>query len=163
MLVYTRHESVPPERFLFFRNEHPQSTALGPKLLFGVVSRHFVAAGDPFGKWASGCIQGMSLCQRNLYFFFFNEHAQSSTLRPKLMFGLLSRHFVAARDRFGKRASGCIQLMSLCHRNHFFFFRNEHAQSTTLGSKNSCLGWFRTISLPHVRHCENEFRGASKA
>src|SRR5688572_6850662 len=44
--------------------------------------------------------------------------------------------------------------MSFRHRNHFFVFLNEHAQSTTLG-KNSCLGWFRAISLPHVTHSEN--------
>jgi hypothetical protein len=44
---------------------------------------------------------------------------------------------------------------------HFFVFRNEHAQSTTLG-KNSCLGWFRAISLPHVTNSENGCRGAYK-
>jgi hypothetical protein len=32
-----------------------------------------------------------------------------------------------------KRLSGCIQSTSFCHRNHFFVFRNKHAQSTTLG------------------------------
>ena len=55
-----------------------------------------------------------------------------------------------------------IQSTSFCHRNHFFVFRNEHAQSTTLGS-NSCLGWFRAISLPHVTHSENGCRVAYKA
>ena len=122
--------------FFFFRNEHAQSTTLGPKLMFGVVSRNFVAACDPFGKRASRCIQGMSLCHRNHFFFFRNEHAQSSILGPKLMVGVVSHHFVAARDPFGKRASWCIQGMSLSHRNHFFFFRNQHAQSTTLGPKH---------------------------
>jgi hypothetical protein len=67
---------------------------------------------------------------------------------------VVSRNFVAARHPFRKRVSGCIQSMSFRHRNHFFVFLNEHAQSTTLG-KNSCLGWFRAISLPHVTHSEN--------
>jgi hypothetical protein len=40
-----------------------------------------------------------------------------------------------------------------CHRNHFFVFRNEHAQSTTLGPKLMCWGGFaqfccRTSPIP---------------
>jgi hypothetical protein len=50
---------------------------------------------------------------------------------------------------------------SFCHRNHFFVFRNENAQSTTLGPK-LMLGWFRAISLSHVTHSENGCRGAYK-
>jgi hypothetical protein len=52
--------------------------------------------------------------------------------------------------------------MSFRHRNHFFIFRNEHAQSTTLGPK-LMFGWFRAISLPHVTHSEYGCRGAYKA
>jgi hypothetical protein len=40
--------------FFVFRNEHAQSTTLGPKLMFGVVSRNFVVARHPFRKWVSG-------------------------------------------------------------------------------------------------------------
>jgi hypothetical protein len=122
-------------RFFDFRNEHAQSTTLGPKLMFGVVSRNFVAARNPFRKRVSGCIQSISFCHRNHFFIFRNEHAQSTTLGPKFMFGVLSRNFVAARHAFRKRVSGCIQSTSFCHRNHFFVFRNEHAQSTNLGPK----------------------------
>ena len=39
------------------------------------------------------------------------------------MFGVVSRHFVAGCDPLRKQESGCIQGMSLCHRNHSFFFR----------------------------------------
>jgi hypothetical protein len=73
------------------------------------------------------------------------------------MFGLVSRNFIDARHPIRKRVSGCIQSMSFCHRNHFFVFRNEHAQSTTLGPK-LMFGWFRGISLPHVTHSENGYR-----
>jgi hypothetical protein len=121
--------------FFVFRNEHAQSTTLGPKHKFGVVSRIFVAGRHPFRKRVSGCIQSTSFCHRNHFFIFHNEHAQSTTLGPKLMFGVVSRNFVAARHPFRKRVSGCIQRTILCHRNHFFVFRNEHAQSTTLGPK----------------------------
>jgi len=36
------------------RNEHAQSTTLGTKLMFRVVSRHFVAARDPLQKRSIG-------------------------------------------------------------------------------------------------------------
>ena len=121
--------------FFVFRIEHAQSTTLGPKLMFGIVSHNFVAARHPFRKRVSGCIQSTSFCHRNRFFDFRNEHAQSNTLGPKLMSGVVSRNFVAARHPFRKRVSGCIQSISFCHRNHFFIFRNEHAQSTTFGPK----------------------------
>jgi hypothetical protein len=119
--------------FFVFRNEHAHT--LGPKLMFGVVSRNFVAAHHPFRKRVSGCIRSTSFCHRNHIFVFRNEHTQTTTLGPKLMFGVVSRNFVAARHAFQKRVSGYIQSTSFCHWNHFFVFRNEHAQSTTLGPK----------------------------
>ena len=117
--------------FFVFHNEHAQSTTLGPKLMFGVVSHNFVVVRYPFPKRVSGCIQSTSFCHRNQFFVFRNEHVQSSTLGPKLMFGVISCYIVAARHPFRKRVSWCIQSTSFCHRNHFFVFRNEHAQSTT--------------------------------
>jgi hypothetical protein len=151
-------------QFFVFQNEHAQSTTLGPKLMFGVVSRNFVAAHHPLRKRVSGCIQSMSFCHRNQFFVFRNEHAQSTTLGPKLMFGVVSRNFVAAHHPLRKRVSGCIQSMSFRHLNHFFVFRNEHVQSTTLGPKLMFgVGWFHAISLPHVTHFENGCRGAYKA
>jgi hypothetical protein len=121
--------------FFVFRCEHAQSTTLGPKLMFGVVSRNFVAARHPFRKRVSRCIQSTSFCHRKHFFIFCNKHDQSTTLGPKVMFGVLSRNFVAAHHPFRKRVSGCIQSTSFCHWNHFFIFRNEQAQSTTLGPK----------------------------
>jgi hypothetical protein len=182
--------------------------------MFAIVSRNFVAARHLFRKLVPGCIQSTSFCHRNRFFIFHNEHAQSTTLGPKLMFGVLSRNFVAARQTFRKRLSGCIQSTSFCHRNYFFVFRNEHAQSTNLGPilmfglisrnfvtarhpfrkrvsgaykalvfatgtissffatnmpnpllyvQNSCLGSFGTILLPHLTHSKNGFQGAYKA
>jgi hypothetical protein len=92
--------------FFDFRNEHAQSTSLGPKLMFGVVSRNFVAARHPFQKRVLCCIQSTSFCHRNHFFIFRNEHAQSTTLVPKLMFGVVLRNFVAARHPFRKRVLG---------------------------------------------------------
>jgi hypothetical protein len=204
--------------------------------MFGVVSRNFVVTRHPFRKRVSGCIQSTRFCHRNHFFVFRNEHAKSTTLGTKLMFGVVSRNFVVTRHPFRKRVSGkheflppepflrfsqrtcpihyfrykthvwggfahfrchtspipktgvgvhtkheflppepflrfsqrtcsihyfrskthvwggfsqfrChtspipktgvgwIQSTSFCHRNHFFVFRNEHAESTTLGPK----------------------------
>jgi hypothetical protein len=160
--VHTSTSFCHQNHLFVFRNEQAQSTTLGPKLMFGVVSRNFVAAHHPFRKRVSGCIQSMSFCHRNHFVVFCNEHAQSTTLGPKLMFVVVSRNFVAARHPFRKRVSGWIQSMSFRHRNHMFVFLNEHVQSATLG-KNSCLGWFRAISLPHVTHSENGCWCAYKA
>jgi hypothetical protein len=148
--------------FFVFCNEHAESTTLGPKLMFGVVLRNFVAAHHPFLKWLSGCTRSTSFGHRNHFFVSCKEHAQSTTLGPKLMFVVVSRNFVVARHPFRKRVSGCIQSMSFCHRNHIFVFRNEHAQTTTLGPKLMFV-WFHAISLPHVIHSENGCRGAYKA
>jgi hypothetical protein len=101
--------------FFVFRNEHAQSTTLGPKHMFGVVSCKFVTARHPFLKRESGCIQSTSFGHRNHFFVYRNEHAQSTTLGPKLMFRVVSRNFVAARHLFRKRVSGCIKSTSFCH------------------------------------------------
>jgi hypothetical protein len=102
--------------------------------MFGLFSRNSVAACHPFQKRVSGAHK-LSFCHRNRFFDFRNKHAQSTTLGPKLMFGVVLSNFVAARHPFRKRVLGCIQSISFCHRNHFFIFHNEHAQSTTLGPK----------------------------
>jgi hypothetical protein len=157
-------------QFFVFSNEYAQSTNLDPKLKFGVVSRYIVDARHPFRKRVSGCILSTSFCHRNYFFVFRNGHAQSTTLGPKLMFGVVSRNFVAARHPFRKRVSGCIQSTSFCHRNHFFVFRNELAQSTTLGPKlmfglvsrnfvaarhpfqKRVSGWIQSTSFRHRNH-----------
>ena len=41
-------------------------------------------------KTSVGCIQGTSLCLQNCFLFFCNEHAQSTTVGPKLMFQVVS-------------------------------------------------------------------------
>ena len=94
-----------PEPFLRFSQQTCQSTTLGPKLMFGLVSRNFVAACHPFRKWVSGCIKRMSFCHQNHFFVFRKEHAQYTTFGPKLVFGVVSRNFVAACHPFRKRVS----------------------------------------------------------
>jgi hypothetical protein len=54
--VHKHMSFFPPDTFLRFLQRTCQSTTLGPKLMFGVVSRNFVAARHPFRKLVSGCI-----------------------------------------------------------------------------------------------------------
>jgi hypothetical protein len=131
--------------FFVFHNEHAQSTTLGPKLMFGVVSRNFVAARHPFRKRVSGVHKSTSFRHRNHFFVFRNEHAQSTTLGPKLMFGVVSRNFVAARHPFRKRVSGCIQSTSFCHRNNFVVFCKETCPLNYFSSKTHVLGGLRNF------------------
>jgi hypothetical protein len=107
-------------------------------------------------------IQSTSFRHRNYFFVFRNEHAQSTTLGPKLMFGVVSCNLVAARHQFQKRVSGCIHSTSFRHRNHFFVFATN-MPNPLVWVQNSCLVWFRATSLPHVTHSKNECRGAYKA
>ena len=54
--AHLMHEFVPLELFLVFCSKHAQSTTFGLKLMFSMVSYHFVAASDLLRKLASGCI-----------------------------------------------------------------------------------------------------------
>jgi hypothetical protein len=133
--VHTKHELLSPEPFLRFSQRTCPIHYFRSKTHVWGGFAQFRCRTSPITKTGVGCIQSMSFCHRNQFFVFRNKHAQSTALGPKLMFGVVSRIFVAARPPFRKRVSGCIQSMSFRHRNHFFVFRNEHSQSTTLGPK----------------------------
>jgi hypothetical protein len=107
--VHTKHEFLPPEPLLRFSQQTCPNHYFRSKTHVCVVSRNFVAARDPFRKRVSRCIQSMSFCHRNHFFVFRNEHPKPLILGPKLMFGVVSRNFVAARHSFRKRVTGCIQ------------------------------------------------------
>jgi hypothetical protein len=151
--------------FFVFRNEHAQSTTLGPKLMFGVVSRNYVVVRHPFPKRVLGCIQSTSFCHRNQFFVFRNEHAQSSTSGPKLMFGVVSRYIVAARHPFRKRVSGCIQSTIFLPPEPFLRFSQRTYPIHYFKSKTHVWGGFaqfrsRTSPFPKtgVRvHTKHEF------
>jgi hypothetical protein len=182
--VHTKHEFLPPEHFFVFHNEHTQSTTLGPKLMFGVVSRNFLAARHPFRKRVPGVIQSFatgtisSFLQRTcpIQYFRSKTHVWGGFAQfrcraspiPKTGVGVHTKQkFLPSEPflRFSQRTSpihyfrskthvwggftqfrcrtspisktdvGVHTKHEFCHRNHFFVFRNEHAQSTTLGPK----------------------------
>jgi hypothetical protein len=173
--VHTKHEFSPPEPFLrFSQRTCPIHYYRSKTHVWGGFAQ-FCCRTLPIPKTAVRVHTSTSFCHRNHFVVFHNEHAHSTTLGPKLMFGLVLRNFVAARHPFRKRESklefsppepflrfsqrtclihyfrskthvwggfeqfrcrtspipktgvGCIQSMSFRHRNHFFVFRNEHA------------------------------------
>jgi hypothetical protein len=73
--------------------------------MFGVVSRNFIVARHPFRKRVSGCIQARVFATGTIYSFFATNMPNPLILDPKLMFGVVSRNFVAARHPFQKRVS----------------------------------------------------------
>jgi hypothetical protein len=152
---------LPPEPFIRFSQRTCPIHYFRSKTHVWGGFAQFRCRTSPIPKTSVGVHTSTSFRHRNHFFVFRNEPAQSTTLGPKLMFGVVSRNFVAARHPFRKRGSGCIQSTRVRHRNHFFVFRNEHAQSTTLGPK-LMFGWFRALSLPHVTHSENGCRVHTK-
>jgi hypothetical protein len=107
--VYTKHEFLPPELFLrFLQRTCPIHYFRTKTHVWGGFTQ-FRCRTSPITKTGVGCIQSTSFCHRNHFFVFRNEHTQSTTLGPKLMFGVVSRNFVVVRHPFPKRVSGCIQ------------------------------------------------------
>jgi hypothetical protein len=92
--------------FFVFRNEYAQSTTLGPKTHVWGGFAQFRCRTSPIPRTGVGVHKSTSFCHRNNFFNFRNKHAQSTTLGPKLMFGVVSRNFVAAHHPFRKRVSG---------------------------------------------------------
>src|SRR6185312_6962534 len=132
-----------------FRNELAQSTSLGPKLIFWVVSRDSVARWYPLCDRVLGCKKCTTLCFRSCVLFFRNELAESTSLGPKLSFWVLSRDSVAGRYKLCDWVLGCIKCTTLCFRSCVLFSRNEHAQSTSLG-QTKFLGGFVRFSCREV-------------
>jgi hypothetical protein len=167
---------LPPEPFLRF----PQRTCpihyfRSKTHVWGGFAQ-FRCRTSPIPKTAVGCIPSTNFCHRNQFFVFRNEHAQSTTLGPKLMFGggfaqfrcrtspilktvvgVYTKHEFLPPElflRFSQRTCPIHYFKSKTHvrggfaqfrcrtssilktvvGDHFFVFRNEHAQST-LGPK----------------------------
>jgi hypothetical protein len=119
--------------FFIFRNEYAQSTTLGPKLKFGVVSRNFVAARHPFRKRVSGCIKHEFLPPEP-FLRFSQRICPIHYFRSKTHVWGGFAQFRCRTSPIPKTGVWVHKSTSFCHRNHFFVFRNEHAQST-LGPK----------------------------
>jgi RNA polymerase subunit RPABC4/transcription elongation factor Spt4 len=106
----------------------------------------------------------MSFCHQNHLFVFHNEHVQSTTLCPKLMFGVVSRNFIVARHPFRKRVSGAYKARVL-PREPFFRFSQRTCPIHYFRSKTHVWGGFvqfrcRTSPIPKTVvgvHTKHEF------
>jgi hypothetical protein len=120
--IHTNNEFLQPEPFLRFSQRTCPIHYFRSETHVWGGSAQFRCRTSPIPKTGVGCIQSTSFCHRNHFFVFRNEHAQSTTLGTKLMFGVVSRNFVAARHPFRKWVSGCIQSTIFSHWNHLFVF-----------------------------------------
>jgi hypothetical protein len=104
--VLTKHEFLPPEPFLrFSQRTCPIHYFRSQTHVWGGFAQ-FRCRTSPIPKMGVGVHTNMSFRHRNHFFIFRNEHAQSTTLSPKLMIGVVSRNFVAAHHPFLKWLSG---------------------------------------------------------
>jgi hypothetical protein len=159
--LHSKHEFLPPEPFLRFSQRtcpiHYFSskthvwggfaqfccrTSLIPKAGVAVHTKHEFLPPEPFLRFS----------QRTCPIHYFRSKTH--------VWGGFAQ-FRCRTSPIPKTGVGVHPRTSFCHRNHYFVFRNEYSQSTTLG-QNTCLGWFRAISLSHVTHSENRCRGAYK-
>jgi hypothetical protein len=104
--VHTKHEFLPPEQFLHFSQQtYPIHYFRSKTHVWGGFAQ-FRCRTLPIPKTGVGVHTSTSFCHWNHFFVFHNEHPHSTTLGPKLMFGVVLRNFVAARHPFRKRVSG---------------------------------------------------------
>jgi hypothetical protein len=102
--VHTKHEFLPPEPFLrFSQRTCPIHYFRSKTHVWGGFSLWHVTHSE---NGYRGAYKASCFCHQNHFFVFRNEHAQSTTLGPKLMLGVVSRNFVATRHPFQKRVSG---------------------------------------------------------
>jgi hypothetical protein len=114
--VHTKNEFLPPEPFLCFSQRTCPIHYFRSKTHVWGGFAQFRCRTSPIPKTGVGVHTNTSFRHCNHFFVFRNEHAQSITLGPKLMFGVVSRNFVAARHPFRKRVSGCIQTRVFANR-----------------------------------------------
>ena len=119
----------------FFWPKCIQSTTLGPKLTFWVVSHHLFAANTPLLNRFLGCRFGTSPGQPKFFRVSLPKQIQSTTFSLKVMFCVFSHHLVTASAPLQNRVLGCRFGTSLGRRNYCRVFQPKRIQSTNLGPK----------------------------
>jgi hypothetical protein len=161
--VHTKHEFWPSEPFLrFLQRTCPIHYFRSQTHVCGGFAQ-FRCRTSPIPKTVVGVHTKHEFLPPEPYLRFSQRTCPNHYFRSKTHVCVVPRNFFAARHPFRKRVSGCIQSMSFCHRNHFFVFRNEHAQTTNFRSKTHVWGGFtqfrcRTSPVPktgvgvHTKH-----------
>jgi len=118
-----------------FQSKLIQSTTLGPKPTFWVVSHHLFATRALLRNRVLGCRFHTGSGRRNYYRVFTQKRIQSTTLGPKLTFWVVSHHLFAASALLRNRVLGCCFGTSSGRQNYCRVFRPKCFQSTNLGPK----------------------------
>jgi hypothetical protein len=127
--VHTKHAFLPPEPFLrFSQRTCPIHYFRSQTHVWGGFAQ-FRCHTSPIPKTGVGVHTNTSFRHRNHFFIFRNEHAQSTTLGPKLMIGVVSRNFVAARHPFLKWLSGASKAPVFATRTISSFFATNMPNS----------------------------------
>ena len=115
------HHFVLPKWHLVFSQRTCPIHFFKPKTKFlgGFVWFHYWEV--PIVRLGLGCIQCTTLCYRSCVLFFRNEHAQSTSLGPKLSFWVVFRDSVAGWYKLWHRVLGCIKCTTLCFRSCVLF------------------------------------------
>jgi hypothetical protein len=89
--VHMKHEFLPTEPFLRFLQRTCQIHYFRSKTHVCGGFAQFHCLTSPISKMVVGVTRSTSFGHRNHFFVFCNEHAQSTTLGPKLMFGVVAQ------------------------------------------------------------------------
>jgi hypothetical protein len=161
--VHTKHEFLPPEPFLRFSQRTCPIHYFRSKTHVWCGFAQFRCRTSPIPKTGVRCIQSTSFCHRNHFFVFRNEHAQSTTLGPKLMFGVVSRNFVVARHRFRKRVIGVHTKHEFLPPEPFLRFSQRTCPIHYFRPKTHVWGGFTQFRCRTSQIPKTGYRGAYKA
>jgi hypothetical protein len=140
--VHTKHEFLPPEPFLrfsqrtclihYFRTkthvwgrfaQFRCRTSPVLKTVVGVHTKHEFLPPEPFLRFSQ------RTCP--IHYYRFKTHVWGGFAQFRCRTSPIPKTVVRVHIKH-----------EFFHQNHFFVFRNEHAQSTTLGPKLMCWGGF---------------------
>ena len=121
---------------LIFCNEHAQSTTLGLKLMFRVVSPDSVAERYPVQSRVPGVHAMHLFVLPKLRLVFSQRTCPIHSFKPKSHVpGGFRAILLPKGTHYEVGCRGCIQCTTLCFQICVLFFCNVHAQSTPLGLK----------------------------
>jgi hypothetical protein len=144
--VHTKHEFLPPERFLRFSQRTCPIHYFKSKTHVCGGFAQFRCRTSPISKTGVEVHSKHEFLPPEPFLRFSQRTCPIHYFRSKTHVWGGFAQFRCRTSPIPKTGVGCIQSTSFCQRNHFFVFRNEHAQSTTLGPKLM----FRVVSRNFV-------------
>ena len=160
--MHTKHEFLPPEPFHHFSQRTCPIHYFSSKTHVWGGFAQFRCCTSPIPKTGLGCIQSTSFCNRNHFFVFRNEHAQSTTLGPKLMFGGGFTQFRCRTSPIPKTGVGVHTKHEFLRPEPFLRFSQQTCPIHYFRSKTHVWGGFAQFRC-RTSPISNGYRGAYKA